>query len=121
MSEPDIPAYISRKRAARQLDMSRDTFVNYVRKGVLPPPKRRGKLTRWKWSEISAVLDDGNFSVIQSAEDPYDRGVERAKAPMLELPPACVGSSPKGVSISIFSAAAIRLWRVPALPSRRSA
>jgi predicted DNA-binding transcriptional regulator AlpA len=91
MSEPDIPAYISRKRAARQLDMSRDTFDNYVRKGVLPPPKRRGKLTRWKWSEISAVLDDGNFSVIQSAEDPYDRGVERAKAPMLELPPHVSG------------------------------
>jgi predicted DNA-binding transcriptional regulator AlpA len=80
MSEPDIPAYISRKRAARQLDMSTDTFDNYVRKGVLPPPKRRGKLTRWKWSEISAVLNGGNLSVIQSAEDPYDRGVERAKA-----------------------------------------
>jgi hypothetical protein len=43
MSEPDIPAYISRKRAARQLDMSPDTFDNYVRKGVLPEPKRRGR------------------------------------------------------------------------------
>ena len=80
MSKPDIPAYISRKRAARQLDMSPDTFDNYVRNGVLPPPKRRGKLTRWKWTEIAEVLDGGNISVVQSPGDPYDRGVERAKA-----------------------------------------
>ena len=81
MSKPDIPAYISRKRAARQLDMSPDTFDNYVRnKGPLPPPKRRGKLTRWKWTEIAEVLDGGNISVVQSPGDPYDRGVERAKA-----------------------------------------
>jgi len=81
MSEPDIPAYISRKRAARQLDMSPDSFDSYVRQGILPPPKRRGKLTRWKWAEIRDVLDGGNISVVQSPpEDPYDRGVERAKA-----------------------------------------
>jgi predicted DNA-binding transcriptional regulator AlpA len=80
MSEPDIPAYISRKRAARQLDMSPDTFDSYVRQGILPPPKRRGKLTRWKWAEIRDVLDGGNISVVKSPEDPYDRGVERAKA-----------------------------------------
>lgn len=80
MSEPDIPAYISRKQAARQLDMSPDTFDNYVRRGILPPPKRRGKLTRWKWSEIANVLDGGNLSVVQLVGDPYDRGVEHAKA-----------------------------------------
>jgi predicted DNA-binding transcriptional regulator AlpA len=80
MNEPNIPAYISRKRAAHQLDMSPDTFDNYVRKGILPPPKRRGKLMRWKWAEISNVLDGGNLSVVQSSVDPYDLGVERAKA-----------------------------------------
>jgi len=79
MSEPDIPAYISRKQAARQLDMSPDTFDNYVRVGILPPPKRRGKLTRWRWAEIANVLDGGNLSGVQCSEDPYDQGIERAK------------------------------------------
>jgi predicted DNA-binding transcriptional regulator AlpA len=75
-----IPAFISRKRAAAELDMSPDTFDEYVRKGVLPPPKRRGKLTRWKWAEIAEALEGGNLSIVQSADDEYDRGVDRAKA-----------------------------------------
>jgi hypothetical protein len=79
-SQNEIPAYVSRQRAARELDMSPDTFDEYVRKGILPAPKRRGKLTRWKWAEISEVLDGGNLSIVQLREDPYDRGIERAKA-----------------------------------------
>ena len=75
-----IPAYVSRKRAALELDMSPDTFDEYIRKGILPAPKRRGKLTRWKWEEIADAIDGGNLSVVQSSGDPYDRGVERAKA-----------------------------------------
>jgi predicted DNA-binding transcriptional regulator AlpA len=75
-----IPAYVSRQRAAHELDMSPDTFDDYVRKGVLPQPKRRGGLTRWKWAEINAALEGGNLSVVQSAGDDYDRGVDRAKA-----------------------------------------
>ena len=75
-----LPAYVSRQRAASaSFDMSTDTFDDYVRKGVLPPPKQRGKLTRWKWAEIAA-LEGGNLSVIQSTGDEYDRGVDRAKA-----------------------------------------
>ena len=75
-----IPAYVSRQRAALELDMSPDTFDEYVRKGILPAPKRRGKLTRWKWAEIQEAIDGGNLSVVQSLGDPYDRGVDRAKA-----------------------------------------
>ena len=44
--------------------MSDDTFDKYVREGILPSPKRRGKLTRWKWSEIVAVLDGGATAVV---------------------------------------------------------
>lgn len=76
----DIPAYVTRHRAAQELDMSPDTFDAYVRNGVLPAPKRRGKLTRWKWAEIQNAIDGGNLSVVQSIGDPYDRGVDRAKA-----------------------------------------
>lgn len=73
------PAYVTRKTAADLLDMSPDTFDDYVRAGTLPAPKKRGKLTRWKWDEISAVLDGGNLSEVQSPPDPYDEGVKRAK------------------------------------------
>jgi hypothetical protein len=59
--------------------MSDDTFDKYVREGVLPPPKRRGKLMRWKWSEIVAVLDGGATSKVEVAEDAFDKGATRAK------------------------------------------
>jgi hypothetical protein len=75
-----IPAYVSRHRAALELDMSTDTFDEYVHKGILPGPKKRGKLTRWKWAEITHAIDGGNLSVVQSSGDPYDQGVDRAKA-----------------------------------------
>ena len=80
VTSAEIPAYVSRKRAAQELDMSPDTFDDYVRNGVLPAPKKRGKLTRWKWAEIANTLDGGNLSVVQSDVDEYDQGVNRAKA-----------------------------------------
>jgi hypothetical protein len=79
-SSREIPAYVSRHRAAQELDMCPETFDDYVRKEILPAPKRRGKLTRWKWAEIADAIDGGHGSVVQSKEDEYDRGVERAKA-----------------------------------------
>ena len=57
-----VPAYVCRQTAARELDMSDDTFDKYVREGILPQPKRRGELKRWKWSEIVAALDGGSIS-----------------------------------------------------------
>jgi integrase len=57
--------------------MSDDTFDKYVREGVLPSPKRRGKLIRWKWAEIVSVIDGGAASVVTIAHDAF------AKANML--------------------------------------
>jgi hypothetical protein len=75
-----IPAFVSRKRAAAELDMSVDTFDNYVRKSVLPAPKQRAGITRWKWTEIEGALDGGNLSIVQCVEDDYIQRVGRAKA-----------------------------------------
>jgi predicted DNA-binding transcriptional regulator AlpA len=75
-----VPEYVTRQRAAMELCMSDDTFDKYVREGILPSPKRRGKLTRWKWSEIVAVLDGGSASVVAVATDPYGMGIGNAKA-----------------------------------------
>jgi hypothetical protein len=59
--------------------MSDDTFDKYVRQGVLPSPKRRGGLTRWKWSEIVAALDCGCTAAIEVEQDAFERGIERVK------------------------------------------
>jgi hypothetical protein len=67
--------------------MSDDTFDKYVREGVLPCPKRRGKLKRWKWSEIVAAIDGGPASIGTTVQDeegrlhiPRLKGVERREA-----------------------------------------
>ena len=74
-----VPEYVTRQRAAAELCMSDDTFDRYVREGVLPSPKRRGKLMRWKWSEIVSVLDGGAASVVAMARDDFEQGADRAK------------------------------------------
>jgi predicted DNA-binding transcriptional regulator AlpA len=74
-----IPAYVCKKRACRELDMSDDTFDKYVREGTLPQPKRRGGLTRWKWSEIVAALDGGSATATEVKQDPFERGIAHAK------------------------------------------
>ena len=74
-----VPEYVTRQRAATELCMSDDTFDKYVREGILPSPKRRGKLTRWKWSEIVAVLDGGATAVVAIARDAFEQGAESAK------------------------------------------
>ncbi len=74
-----VPAYVCRQTACRELDMSDDTFDKYVREGTLPQPKRRGKLTRWKWSEIVAALDGGSIAILEVEPDAFERGIARAK------------------------------------------
>ena len=74
-----VPEYVTRQRAAAELCMSDDTFDKYVREGVLPSPKRRGKLTRWKWAEIIASMDGGSVAVIEVEQDAFQRGIARAK------------------------------------------
>jgi predicted DNA-binding transcriptional regulator AlpA len=75
-----VPVYVCRQTAARMLDMSDDTFDKYVREGTLPQPKRRGKLMRWKWSEIEAALDGGSVVMISVEQDAFERGIQHAKA-----------------------------------------
>jgi hypothetical protein len=60
--------------------MSDDTFDKYVREGTLPQPKRRGKLMRWKWSEIVTALDGGSIAVIEVERDEFEKGIDCAKA-----------------------------------------
>jgi predicted DNA-binding transcriptional regulator AlpA len=74
-----VPEYVTRQRAAAELRMSDDTFDKYVREGILPSPKRRGKLTRWKWSEIVGSMDGGSAAVVEVEQDAFQRGIARVK------------------------------------------
>ena len=74
-----VPAYVCRQTACRELDMSDDTFDKYVREGILPQPKRRAGLVRWKWSEIVTALDGGSIAVIEVEPDAFERGIARVK------------------------------------------
>jgi len=74
-----VPEYVTRQRAASELDMSDDTFDKYVREGTLPQPKRRGKLARWQWSEIVATLDGGSADLIEMEQDAFEKGIAHAK------------------------------------------
>ena len=76
-----VPEYVTRQRAAAELCMSDDTFDKYVREGVLPSPKRRGGLTRWKWCEIIAALDSDCPSFVDLKQDSFEKGIRNAKAP----------------------------------------
>jgi hypothetical protein len=74
-----MPEYVGKQTASWALEMSDDTFDKYVREGVLPGPKRRGSLVRWKWAEIVATLDGGGITAIEVVEDEFERGITRAK------------------------------------------
>ncbi len=76
-----VPAYLTRKRLAAELDMSPDMVDRYVREGVLPAPKIHGGLKRWRWAEVVAALECGAATCVNIAsEDPFSEGVERVKA-----------------------------------------
>ena len=74
-----VPEYVTRQRAAAELCMSDDTFDKYVREGVLPSPSVVGSSSRWKWSEIVAVLDGGAASVVTIERDAFEQGADSAK------------------------------------------
>lgn len=74
-----VPEYVTRQRAAAELCMCDDTFDKYVKVGVLPSPKRRGGLTRWKWSEIEAAIDRGPAFATKITQDAFEEGIDRVK------------------------------------------
>ena len=77
-----VPEYVSKQTACYLTDMCDDTWDKYVREGIFPPPKKRGRLVRWKWSEIVAVLDGGRADEILIEQDEFEKGIARAKAPI---------------------------------------
>jgi len=50
------PAYPSKATLAAELDISESTVDEWVRRGFLPKPIRRGGSVRWCWAQVDASL-----------------------------------------------------------------
>ena len=66
------PAYPSKATLAAELDISESTVDEWVRRGLLPKPIRRGGSVRWCWAQVEASMmpqpDAGD-------DDPFVRGI----------------------------------------------
>ncbi|MDR6954446.1 integrase [Ancylobacter sp. 3268] len=76
------PVFVSRKTAAALLEISPDTFDQWVRSGFVPPAAvNRGQITRWHWPTVEAKLAERPSNVEADAfgrEPPF---CERPDAP----------------------------------------
>lgn len=55
------PVFVSRKTAAGLMEMSVETFDDWVRQGFLPRAHvQRGQIYRWHWPSLEAKLAGGD-------------------------------------------------------------
>lgn len=71
--------YVSAATLAARLDCSTTTVHGYVRRGILPKPRRIGELVRWKWTEVTQRIEslEAGDDSHADANDPYLEGLER--------------------------------------------
>lgn len=50
------PSYVSKTTLAAELDISESTVDEWVKRGFLPKPIRRGGSVRWCWAEVAIAL-----------------------------------------------------------------
>lgn len=62
----------------RNICASTTTVDNWVAKGILPPPRKRGGKLMWKWSEVDKYLTDGAGSDEKSDIEKVRDGTRRA-------------------------------------------
>lgn len=76
------PVFVSRKTAAALLEISSDTFDQWVRSGFVPPPSvSRGQITRWHWPTVESKLSERHNNVesdvFKLPDGPYVRKSKR--------------------------------------------
>jgi predicted site-specific integrase-resolvase len=54
-----IPPWMDAPTLARHICISATTVDNWVARGILPPPRKRGGKLMWKWSEVDKALTEG--------------------------------------------------------------
>lgn len=54
-----IPAWVDSTELCRQICISPGTIDNWVDRGLLPLPRKRGGKLMWKWAEVDEYLTNG--------------------------------------------------------------
>jgi predicted DNA-binding transcriptional regulator AlpA len=68
MTETFVPPWQDMNTLCRNICVSPATVDNWVRDGILPPPRKRGRKLMWKWVEVDQYLSDGNGGQSPDAE-----------------------------------------------------
>ena len=67
------PSYVSKATLAAELDIGESTVDDWVRRGSLPKPIRRGGSVRWRWADVEASLAPPVEA--ETDADPFMRGL----------------------------------------------
>ena len=78
------PAWVDMATLCDEICVHPNTVDNWVRKGILPPPVKRGAKLMWRWSEIDRFLAHGPgdadaAAVLQRIEDAAYRNATRGR------------------------------------------
>lgn len=68
MSDQFIPPWQDMATLCRNTCLSPTTVDNWVARGILPPPRKRGGKLMWKWVEVDKLLTDGRPGVAVDPE-----------------------------------------------------
>ncbi len=86
------PEFVSVETLAYLLDCSVETVESHVRTGILPAPRRLGRLARWRFADIEAAIEGINTQwsarsevivgngVLADSDDPFLAGVKTVGA-----------------------------------------
>lgn len=79
MTLPYPPPWMDSPTLAAHICVSAATVDNWVRQGILPPPRKRGGKLMWKWAEVDRYLTDGSVGGSPDAEaEEIRNGTKRA-------------------------------------------
>jgi len=65
------PSFPSKATLAAELDISESTVDEWVKRGIIPKPIRRGGAVRWNWAQVAASLDASD----KANTDPFMKGL----------------------------------------------
>jgi predicted DNA-binding transcriptional regulator AlpA len=75
-----VPAYVSKKKLAEQLDVAESTVDELVRREVLPQPYHLSSgCVRWSWQQVDLAIRSLRGSPeVSDPDDPYITGARNA-------------------------------------------
>lgn len=72
------PDYCRKETLAKRLDLAVGAIDQYVKRGLLPRPKKIGDALLWKWAEVDAMMtgvaDGSDLRSDTAVDNPYRRG-----------------------------------------------